>query len=95
MAPRLSKADRNWRRTEFTYKQLDRVLRLFDFTCRLCKREPPQRVYEHASGAIIMIPNYPPRDRVVDFHLVAVRGTLNTFGIADPTAFAAELQKAG
>jgi hypothetical protein len=30
-----------------------------------------------------------------EHHLVTVRVTLDEFGIADPTAFAAKLQKAG
>jgi hypothetical protein len=31
----------------------------------------------------------------MEHHLVAVRGTLDGFGIADATAFAAQVQKAG
>ena len=58
--------------------------------------EPPARVYEQKDyGAIIMLPPFPESDRVYDYHLAAVRVTLNLYGIADPTTFAAELQKAG
>ena len=82
--------------TDVTYGQLDRVLRSLGFSCRLLTREPPARVYEHKDyGAIIMLPPFPESDRVFDYHLAAVRMTLNLYGIADPTAFAAELQKAG
>lgn len=82
--------------TDVTYGQLDRVLRSLGFSCRLLAREPPARVYEQKDyGAIIMLPPFPESDRVYDYHLAAVRVTLNLYGIADPTTFAAELQKAG
>lgn len=82
--------------TDVTYGQLDRVLRSLGFSCRLLAREPPARVYEQKDyGAIIMLPPFPESDRVYDYHLAAVRITLNLYGIADPTTFAAELQKAG
>ena len=82
--------------TAVTYGQLDRVLRSLGFSCRLLEREPPARVYEQSNyGAIVMLPPFPENDRVYDYHLAAVRATLDVFGIADPTAFAAELQKAG
>jgi hypothetical protein len=41
------------------------------------------------------LPRFPDRDGLLDYHLVAVRTTLDSFGIADPTTFAAELQKVG
>jgi len=82
--------------TDVTYGQLDRVLRSLGFSCRLLAREPPARVYEQKDyGAIIMLPPFPESDRVYDYHLGAVRATLDVYGIADPTTFAAELQKAG
>lgn len=82
--------------TELTYGQLDKVLRSLGFTSRLVKGKPPARVYEHKeTGAFITLPPLPENDRVMEHHLVAVRGTLDGFGIADPTAFAALIQKAG
>jgi hypothetical protein len=83
-------------RTEFTYGQLDQVLRSLGFSCRVDPSEPPTRVYEHEpSGARVFLPTFPDDDRVLEYHLVGVRTTLDGFGIADPTAFATKLQKAG
>jgi hypothetical protein len=84
------------RRTEVTYGQLDRALRSLGFSSRLVAKDPPALHYEHKeSGAMITLPPFPEGGRVLDYHLVAVRTTLDNYGIADPTAFAAELQKAG
>ena len=84
------------KRTDVTYGQLNRVLRSLGFSCRLVKKEPPVRVYEHKeTGAEISMPPFPDNDRVLEFHLVTARVMLDEFGIADPTTFAAKLQKAG
>ncbi len=84
------------KRAEVTYGQLDKVLRSFGFSCRLIPKDPPTRVYQHPkAGAMILLPAFPESDKVFEYHLVAVRGELDNFGIADPTAFAAKLQKAG
>jgi hypothetical protein len=84
------------KRTQVTYGQLDRVLRGLGFSCRIAKNEPPARVYEHKeSGAIILLPTYPEKDRVFDYHLAEVRIMLDGFGVADPSVFEAQLQKAG
>jgi hypothetical protein len=84
------------KRTEVTYGQLDRVLRSLGLSCRLVDGDPPARVYEHReSGARLTIPPFPETDRVLDYHLVAARTTLNLFGIAEPKVFDARLQKAG
>jgi hypothetical protein len=84
------------KRTDFTYGQLDRVLRALDFSCRLLQEEPPARHYEHKeSGASVMIPPFPETDLVLDYHLVAVRTTLDLFGIAAPSVFDAQLRQAG
>jgi hypothetical protein len=83
------------KRSEVTYGQLDRVLRSLGFGCRF-EDEPPTRIYQHKqAGALIMLPAFPEGDRVFEYHMVAVRGELDNFGIADPTTFAAKLQKAG
>jgi hypothetical protein len=82
--------------TELTYGQLDRVLRALGFSSRLKQGNPPPRHYEHKeTGAFITIPPLPESDRVMEHHLVTVWGTLDGFGIADPTAFAALIQKIG
>ena len=84
------------KRTLVTYGQLDKVLRSLGFTCRLVDGHPPARVYDHKeTGASIMLPPFPGEDRVLEYHLVTARVMLDEFGIADPTTFAAKLQKAG
>jgi hypothetical protein len=83
------------KRTEFTYGQLDKVLRSLGFSCWLSKGDPPARVYEHESGALVTTPPYPMEDFVLDHHLVGARTTLDLFGIADPKGFDAKLKKAG
>ncbi len=84
-------------RTEVTYGQLDQVLRSLGFSCRLfTAAPPPTNVYEHAgTGAKIMLPPFPPDDKVLEYHLVSVRVNLDNFGIADPMTFDTRLQKAG
>lgn len=83
-------------RTEATYGQLDNVLRKLGFACQVVSKTPPTRRYDHVdSGAWIMLPVLPDGEPVLDYHLASVRTTLDGFGIADPTAFAAQLQKAG
>ena len=84
------------KRTEVTYGQLDKVLRTLGFSCRPTQKEPPGRIYEHKkTGALVMLPEFAESDRVFEHHLVAVRAELDNFGLADPSLFAAELQKAG
>jgi hypothetical protein len=84
------------KRTDVTYGQLDKVLRSLGFSCRVVKGKPPARHYEHKeTGACITLPPFPESDRVLEHHLVTVRVTLDGFGVADPTAFDAELQRAG
>jgi hypothetical protein len=81
-------------RTEVTYGQLDKVLRSLGFSCRLVKGKPAARHYEHeATGAFITVPPLPARARVLEHHLVTAQVTLDGFGIADPTVFAAKLHK--
>lgn len=82
--------------TDLTYGQLDRVLRALGFSSRLKQGNPSARHYEHKeTGAFITLPPLPENDRVMEHHLVAVRGTLDGFGIADPNAFTAQIQKVG
>jgi hypothetical protein len=83
------------KRTDVTYGQLDKALRALGFSCRLLTNDPPARLYEHKeSGALIIMPPFPETDFVLDYHLVAARTTVDRFGIADPKAFDAKLQKA-
>jgi hypothetical protein len=82
--------------TGVTYGQLNRVLHSFGFSCDWVQGNPPARHYEHKeTGAFITMPPLPNNDLVMEHHLVTVRVTLDEFGIADPTAFAARLNRAG
>jgi hypothetical protein len=82
--------------TELTYGQLDQVLRLLGFSSCLVQGDPPARHYEHKeTGAFITLPPLPECERVMEHHFVTVRVTLDGFGIADSTAFARHIQKAG
>jgi hypothetical protein len=84
------------KRTEFTYGQLDKVLRSLGFSCRVLKGDPPGRLYEHPeAGAEIILPAFPEEDHVLEHHLVGARTTADLFGIADPKVFDAKLKKAG
>jgi hypothetical protein len=92
----MNKTETEYRRTNFTYSELDRVLRSFGFTSRLLTKDPPALRYEHKdTGAIISMPPFPKADRVLDYHLAAARATLDVYGIAEPKEFDAELEKAG
>jgi hypothetical protein len=83
-------------RTEVTYGQLDKVLRSLGFTPHVVNGDPPARRYQHKeTGALITMPPFPMTDFVLDYHLVGARTTLDLWGIADPKAFDAQLQKAG
>jgi hypothetical protein len=42
-----------------------------------------------------MLPPFPEKDRVLEYHLVTARVMLDEHGIADPTTFDAKLRKAG
>jgi hypothetical protein len=81
--------------TEVTYGRLDRALRSLGFSCRLLTSEPKTRLYEHESGAMIMLPALPLERKAFPHHVDAVRGTLHNYGIASPVDFANELEKVG
>lgn len=84
------------KRSHVTYAQLDKVLRALGFACRhMTDDPPPTRVYQHkTAGAMIVLPELPESEKVYEHHLVVVRGELDNFGIADPTALDARLQRA-
>lgn len=84
------------KRTDITYGQLEKVLRALGFTCRPGTNNPPGRIYEHPqTGAMVMLPAFPPSDKVYEHHLVAARMEVSDFGIADTATFDAKLRKAG
>jgi len=75
------------------YGQLDATLRNLGFTCRVKEKE--YRAYKHeASGAIVLLPDYPDSKEASPVHVAVVRSTLDDFGFAAPEDFAAMLQKA-
>jgi hypothetical protein len=81
---------------ETTYGQLDRAIRALGFTRREVKLDVDAVVYTHPhSKAVIMLPPFPENQPVYPHHLLMVETELDNFGHATPTAFAAELQKAG
>ena len=92
----MNKTDATYKRTQVTYGQLHRALSLLGVVRRPDQGEPPANVYEHPErGPIVTLAAYPDSDRVLDYHLAALRTLLDNFGIADPLTFDAELQKAG
>ena len=46
-------------------------------------------------GQLDKVPPFPDSKRVLEHHHLAVQMTLDGFGIADPIAFAVQIQKAG
>ncbi len=79
---------------EVTYDRLDKVLRSLGFAFRGVQDR--NKVYRHEeTGALVVFPECPPEDLVLPRHLLAVRGILDAYGIADPLNFAAILQTAG
>ena len=44
---------------------------------------------------MITLPAFPEKEKVFEYHLIDVRTQLDNFGIADPSVFAAKLQKDG
>ena len=83
-------------RTTVTYGQLGKMLRSLGFSCQQVKQDVESRRYEHSkTGAIILLPDFPETDFVLEHHLVTVRVTLDNFGIADSRMFDAKLKKAG
>jgi hypothetical protein len=83
-------------KTDVTYGQLDKVLRSFGFTRHVFERNGKGVRYEHEqTGAQILLPWFPAKDHVLDYHLAAVRGTLDNFGVAEPSVLEAKLKKVG
>ncbi len=79
---------------EGTYGRLDQLLRSLGFTMRLF--EGKTRVYEHPeTGALMAVPTFPMDTPVYPHHLLGVRAMLKAYGLADPTDFERQLQKAG
>jgi hypothetical protein len=83
-------------KVSLTYGQLDKVLRSLGFTRHEIEKRGKGVRYEHQeTGARITMPLFPKKDRVLVHHFVMVRGTLDDFGIAAPSAFDAKLKKVG
>lgn len=84
-------------RANITYGKLDKILRSLGFTSRMSTDNAPlARMYQHEeSGARFTLPAFPENDKVLTYHLVAVIGNLENFGITVPIELGSELQKAG
>ena len=79
--------------TEATYGRMEEVLQTLGFS--LCGVEEKNKVYQHeATGALVVIPEFPAENAVLPRHLLAVKSILQAYGIADAAIFTAELQKA-
>lgn len=92
----MNRTDPNYKRTAVTYGQLNRTLASLGVSRRRVEDDPPGVVYEHPErGVITVLPAFPESDRVLDYHLAAMRFLLDQFGIIDAKDFDAELQKAG
>ena len=88
--------DRMIQRSNITYGQLDKVLRSFGFSRRVFESHGKGIRYEHKeSGALITLPLFPEEDHVLQHHMIVVRGTLDNFGLAEPSVFEAKVQRAG
>jgi len=84
------------RRTNFSYGQLEKVLRSLGFKGGPVESDPPAMVYDHPeTGCHIMVPAFPKDDLMLEHHFYNARFMLDQFGIADPEAFDAKLRKAG
>lgn len=82
-------------RVKTTYGQVDRALQSFGFARRTFEHEGKGVRYDHKeSGAYIILPLLPKRNRMLDYHYAMVRGTLEDFGVADRSLFEATLEKA-
>ncbi len=79
------------RLTDVTHGQL----RSLGFSYRPARQNPPGHIYEHETGAIVMLPAFAESDCIYEYQLVVVRTELDNFGLADPSVFAAKLQNAG
>lgn len=78
--------------SEMTYGRIDELLRSLGFSVRVTA-DPPAKVYEHETGALIALPVFPNSETVLQRHMVAVRAILDTYGIADSSDLALPLPK--
>jgi hypothetical protein len=67
------------------------------FKCRMLTDKPQAREYTHPERpeAVIRLPAFPLRNRMLEYHFVVVRTILDLNGIIDATKFDAKLKKAG
>lgn len=77
-----------------TYARLDEVLRGLGFSTKVVEDEKARVYFENKTGALIALPLLPDNMEVLPRHLLMVRTVLQNYGIAEPTAFAQDLQKA-
>jgi hypothetical protein len=92
----MNRIHRTYKRSDVTFGRLNRTLASLGVSRRVPKDDPSANVYEHSGrGLITVLPVYSEDERVLAFHIAAVRHLLDQFGIIDAKDFDAELQKAG
>jgi hypothetical protein len=78
---------------EGTYGQLEEVLLALGFTPGA--EVDKNKVFLHEpTGALIVYPAFPRDDAILPRHRLMVRSILEAYGIADPTDFEGQVQKA-
>ena len=79
--------------SELTYGRLDNELRSLGFSAYVVDEKA--RVYtEEKTGALIALPLFPDDREVLPRHVLAVRSTLQAYGLSDLPAFDTEHQRA-
>ena len=74
---------------ETTYGLLTQTLCSLGFTVH--EPEPGALVFEHETGAVIILPKFPENDRVYWHHLADARAMLDAYGIVEAPDFASRL----
>jgi hypothetical protein len=72
-------------RKEVTFAELERALIKVGFTQSY--PASPQKVYQHPSDALVVLPTYHANEPVRPIHMAAVRKTLSEKGLLDPSSF--------
>jgi len=83
------------KRMEFTYGQLDKVLRSLGFTCTEGMERVPVKKYElKEAHSEISVPIYPDSEYMMYHHFAAARFNLDWNGVVEPEKFIELLKKA-
>lgn len=92
----MSRVHRKYKRSNVTFGHLNRMLASLGVSRRVSTEDPSANIYEHSDrGLITVLPDYSQDQRVLAYHIAAMRHLLDRFGIIDAKDFDAQLQKAG